>query len=384
MKITILLIFSIFVLLNLKAQVIPIPDKSDTVDLTFKGTSINPYDQGYEKDGKLVLSGYIDVYGSHYSDTSNSNGYQKFPTISPRKDQVGINILQVSAKYQSEHFRGTATIFGGDCPESSWSNYLRFIQEANIGFKLYKKLWLDAGFFRTHFGLESIQPRENMTLSLATTTYYEPYFLSGAKLTWRQSDKLSIQLNAFNSFNQFIEINKNKAVGLSVSYNPNTKIRSTFSTIICDESMNPSLQQLRWYNNACIIYNSKKILWGLEANYGYQTNTSLPLLNKSSFLVSSLFAVKYRFNPKWGTYGRVEFYYDPNEILTGPVMNENHTIVGENLIGLTHGYEFKPIPNSYFRIESRVFKNNGERIFSYYGNPSFFRLEILAGIGFWF
>ena len=120
MKFMLFIPFFLLVISKVNAQVIPIPDKSDTSDMTFKGTSINPYDQGYEKEGKLVVSGYIDVYGSHYSDTSNSNGYQKFPTISPRKDQVGINILQVSAKYQSDHFRGTASIFGGDCPESSW------------------------------------------------------------------------------------------------------------------------------------------------------------------------------------------------------------------------------------------------------------------------
>ena len=245
-------------------------------------------------------------------------------------------------------------------------------------------MWLDAGFFRTHFGLESIQPRENMTLSLATTTYYEPYFLSGAKLTWQKSDKFSVQINAFNSFNQFIETNKNKAVGFSASYSPNKKIRSTFSTIVCNESLISNIKQWRWYNNACLIYNSKKIFWGLEANFGYQSHSTLPTLINPSYLFSTLYAIKYRFNPKWAIYGRSELYYDPNEILTGPVQNFNHQIVGEDIIGFTQGYEFKPIPNSYFRMEIRGLYNFEDYIFSYYGRPSNLRIEILTGIGFWF
>jgi len=157
----------------------------DTVDLTFSGTKINPYSQEYDSTGKWTLSGYIDTYISHYSDTVNSNGFVKFPTIAPRNNQFGLNIIQLSAKYQAKSFRATTTLFTGDCPKAAWSSDFNAIQEANLGFKLCRKLWLDMGFFRTHIGLESIQPRENMTLSLATTTYFEPYFLSGAKSLWK-------------------------------------------------------------------------------------------------------------------------------------------------------------------------------------------------------
>jgi hypothetical protein len=251
---------------------------------------------------------------------------------------------------------------------------------------VYKKLWLDAGFFRTHFGLESIQPRENMTISLATTTYFEPYFLSGAKLTWQQSDKLAIQLNAFNSFNQFVETNKNKAVGLSIAYNPSSNLTTSFSTIVCDESLQGSFRkQLRWYNNLCVVYKTNRWVVGLENNFGMQQNSKLTDTSATATMFSSLLAVKYRITPKWASYLRGEVFFDPDEILTGPVQNEDHQLVGIDLTGGTVGFEFKPIPNSYFRIEGRyLFTRPEETIFTMNGVYSNQRYEIITALGLWF
>ena len=233
------LLFPLFSVSQLQKEFI----NRDTTDLTL-GTKINPYEVEYDTTAKLTFSGYFDTYYAYYTDSINPNGFCKFPTSAPRNNQVGINIIQLSVKYESNNFRGVATVFGGDCPQSSWSSHLNFIQEANAGFRIVKKLWLDAGFFRTHLGLESIQARENVTMSISTTNYYEPYFLSGAKLTWQQSKKLLIQVNAFNSFSQYLETNKNKVVGLSIVYNPTSKIAGVFTSmfwISVENSILPNL-----------------------------------------------------------------------------------------------------------------------------------------------
>lgn len=380
-----LFVLLLFFAFGTKAQLIKW-HKHDTTDMTFSGTKINPYDVEYDTSGKVTLSGYVDTYYSYYSDSSSASGFSKFPTIAPRNNQVGINMLQLSAKYESSQFRGTVTLFGGDCPQASWSNHLNFIQEANAGFRIVKKLWLDAGFFRTHIGLESIQPRENMTMSLATTTYFEPYFLSGVKLTWQQSKKLALQVNAFNSFNQFIETNKNKAVGISIAYVPTNKITATFSSIYCDESPDTmKVKHQRLYNNLCLTYKTSHWILGLESNLGIQTNSVLTDSTKTAVMFSGLIAAKYRITPKWSTYARAEIYEDPNEILTGPIVNPDHQLVGIDLVGGTLGFEFKPIPNSYFRVESRVLHTTAnEKIFYFNNNYQNQRMEFIVGLGFWF
>jgi hypothetical protein len=368
------------------AQLSKLHRNHDTTDLTFSGTKINQYEMEYDTTGKVTFSGYVDTYYAYYTDSSSANGFSKFPTIAPRNNQVGLNILQVSAKYESAKLRGTITIFGGDCPKSSWSSYLNFVQEANVGFRVYKRLWFDAGFFRTHIGLESIQPRENITMSVATTSYFEPYFLSGAKLTWQHSSKLAIQLNAFNSFNQYIETNKNKAIGISVAYSPTSKLSGTFSSIYCNEDpTNASIKRNRLYNNLILTFKSKHWIIGVEGNFGYQTHSNISDSSKSATMFSSLIAAKYRITPQWAFYTRGEIYEDPNEVLTGPIVNPDHQLIGIDAVGATLGIEYKPIPNSYLRIETRCLQTtSNESIFYYQDNYRNKRYELIVGLGMWF
>lgn len=360
--------------------------QADTSDLTFKGTHFNSYNQEYDTTGKVEISGYIDTYYAYYSDTSGAGGYQKFPSIAPRNNQFGLNMLQLSAKYHSDRFRGIATVFFGDTPNSAWSSHLNLIQEAHVGFRLVGKWWIDAGFFRTHIGLESIQPRENITSSIATTTYFEPYFLSGAKLTWQKSDKWSFQVNAFNGFNTFVETNNNKAFGFSASYAPNSKWSVMYNTIVCDESADGSAQnQFRNYNNLIAIYKTTRFTLGLEANAGLQQHSKLGDSSATAYVFSAVAAAKYRVTDHWAIYGRGELFSDPDEILTGPLENENHTLTGLDLMGFTAGIEYKPIPNAFFRIEDRyLLTKSTERIFFTNGSSTNVRNELVVSLGVWF
>jgi hypothetical protein len=101
-------------------------------------------------------------------------------------------------------------------------------------------------------------------------------------------------------------------------------------------------------------------------------------------MFSSLIAAKYRFTPQLASYMRGELFHDPNEILTGPVLNENHATVGLEIAGITAGIEFKPIPNSFLRIECRALSNYNQHIFQYNLAPSKIRSEINFGMGVWF
>lgn len=359
--------------------------KKDTTDLTFTGTRVNPYHQEYDTTGKVKISGYIDTYYSYYTDTVGAGGYAKFPTSAPKNNQFGINIIQISAKYESSRMRGIATLFYGDIPLSAWSQNLNLIQEANVGFRIYKKLWIDAGYFRTHIGLESIQPRENITSSIAMTTYFEPYFLSGAKLTWQQSNKWTYQVNVFNGFSTFIETNKNKAIGVSVAYTGN-QWTHTLSSIVCDEyPSNISQNHFRHYTNYIGVFKTSHIVLGMEANFGYQQNSRLNNPNQTAYLFSGIAAFKYRFTHFIAAYTRAEIFSDPDEVLTGPIENENHNLTGLDILGGTLGFEYKPIPNAFFRIESRVLKTKAsERIFYYNDHSNNIRWEGIASIGLWF
>jgi hypothetical protein len=147
-------------------------------DLTYSGTRLIGR-ESTDSLSQLTTSGYVSTYIAHYSDSVAIGSYEKFPTVAPYSDAFSINIAQLSTRFVSQGARANLTLQYGDIPNSAWSSRFTNIQEANAGIRLVPRLWLDAGFFRTHIGLESIQPRENIASSIAVITYYEPYLMSG-------------------------------------------------------------------------------------------------------------------------------------------------------------------------------------------------------------
>lgn len=356
-------------------------------DLALTGTRlISAESEGEER--KLSFGGYVSTYFASYSDTSGGNGYQKFPTISPRNNAFGLDMALISTRYVSQSLRGTITLHLGDIPSSAWSATYNLVQEANLGFKLGKKWWLDGGFFRTHIGLESIQPRENICQSIALVTYFEPYFLSGAKLSFLASDQVTAQVQILNSFNGFVGQNVRKAVGASVLWTPRSAFSLTSNILYSDGSLKGQSAEPRLYWNTFLNYKTLNWLIGAELNLGIQR--SINPLNPGEGTViekmgSAMVLARRKVLENWFGYGRFEFYRDPDEMLTGPLVNSNHQLIGLQSEGLTLGVEYKPMPNAQFRIESRgLYTRKGEDIFAWNGKSSSARIEILAGMGVWF
>lgn len=367
----------------------PRVQKKNTTDdnLAFEGTRVAEPEALFDSSGRIKINGYVSTYYARYSDSLAHGQYQKFPTSCPLDNSFSVNMIYLGAKYISNRFRGNLALHWGDIANCAWSAKYNMIQEANAGFRVAKGLWFDAGYFRTHLGLESIQPRENITSSIATTTYFEPYFLSGAKLTYYFGTKLAIQGSIFNGFNSFVENNKNKAYGLSMVYSPNSSLSITLNSITCDES--PDIQkrkQKRIYNNVYLFYKSSKFDFGAEFNYGIQENTKLTDTFASATVISALAVGRFHFNKKLSAYMRVEYFDDRNEMLTGPVQNEFHKLVGVHDWGLTPGIEISPIPNSYLRFEYRYLDmiENDETLFYYKGTYRKYRYEAICSLGFWF
>jgi hypothetical protein len=160
-----------------------------------------------DSTASFKISGYADAYYAYYSDSVGTNKYQKFPVISPKSNVFGLNIFQLTAQYTSEKIRAVGTLHYGDIPVSAWSPVYNFIQEANVGFHVCKKIWIDAGFFKTHIGTEALLPKDNIASSLAIITVYEPWFQAGVKLSYAPNDKLSLCLHLLNGYNTFVDNN---------------------------------------------------------------------------------------------------------------------------------------------------------------------------------
>jgi hypothetical protein len=249
------------------------------------------------------------------------------------------------------------------------------------------KLWFDVGYFRTHIGLESVQPRENINSTIAVTTFVEPYYLSGAKLTWQASKYLTVQANAFSQFNGYLENNNNKALGFSAMIDPSSNLSMTLNTITSnDEPEGAAVKKQRWYNDFYLSWRTKRTVLGFEFNYGTQKNSKLDDTTGTATMMSTLLAFKYSIVKKFAVYARGEYCKDPNGFLSGTYTNSVGKASGIDIWGITGGFEIKPIPNSYVRFEyRRLTQNNADGdIFYYNGQFRTYRNEFVFSTGFWF
>lgn len=359
-------------------------DFSDNVLLFNAG--IHKDSSGISGTNNLVISGYIDAYYAWYTDSTSTGGFEKFPTSAPRGNAFGLNIAQISTKYSAEKVRGVVTLQYGDIPQSAWSSQYNMIQEANMGVAVGKKIWFDAGFFRTHLGCESIQPRENINIGVAVTTYFEPYFLSGAKLSYTPTDKLMLQASVFNGFNTFVPINNKKTYGFSATYEWSKKLTSYYNALVSNEFADEvTADKLRIYHDLFAVYKSEKLDAAGEVNFGSQRNSGLADTAGTAYIYSGTIIIKHKFKKNLAWYARYEFFEDSDEILTGPVYNQYHNIVGVNAMGYTLGFEVKPLESAYVRLEGRYLQlTDNEKIFRYHNNYTNERYECLASMGFWF
>jgi hypothetical protein len=328
---------------------------------------------------KLEIGAYLSTYYGLYTEDEQI-GFVKHPTMAARNNQFGLNMAMISLAYQSKTLRSTLSFHYGDIAESTWPAKYNLIQEANAGVELEKKLWLDVGIFRSHIGLESTQPRENITSSMSLANVYEPYFFSGAKLTYNLTSKLSLQLNAFNSFSSIIETNKNKLIGSTIIYSPNKALTFTYNFITGDDTPDSSkVKHQRFYNNFYLTYQKKKWSVGAEFNFGAQNNTKkVDSTNLSNaFMNSSLVVFKHQTFEKIGFYGRVEWFSDVDEMIS---VGAN---MGKYTWGTTCGFEYKPLKNVAMSIEGRYLKSEKAN-FIYNNSLKDNRLEGIFCLDVWF
>lgn len=338
--------------LALKKDRVPKLKLSHDTDLVFARSRLID-DINHLLHPELVIGGYVSTYYATNDDDNLPNGFVQFPTLEPRKNQFSLNMALINMSYRSKNCRGNITLHYGDVPESSWPETFNLIQEANGGFKLFKNVWLDMGFFKTHIGIESFQPRENIASSMSIPNYYDPYFLSGAKLTWMATSKLTLQASIFNGYNEYLDNNRNKAVGFTAVYNANNNLSLTYNLLTCDESPDDSpVKHQRIYNNFYSTLLLNRITIGLDINFGLQQHSLKSDLNRNGFVYGGMLIGKYLLHQKFAMYGRVEYFSDPNQILTGNLDS------GRYIDGTTIGTEFMPLKTVSLSAEWRILESD--------------------------
>lgn len=335
------------------------------------------------ENSDFTFSGYIDAYGAYYTDSVGVSNYQKFPTVSPRSEEFGLNIAMIKANYSSDRIRGVLAFQYGDIPKSSWSETYNFIQEANAGFRIAKDLWLEGGFFRSHIGCEGLLPKENITSSIAIPTYYEPYYEAGFKLNYSPQENLVLNLFVLNGYNLYQDNNFKKSGGFLGTYSFNDNVSLSYANYFGDDTPeSDSIPHFKFINNIFVNYQKNKFRLVGEVDFGFQENSLLSDLNESAWMESGILAVSYQAAKMFDVYLRGEIYNDPDGILSGVFTDQNNDTTGLKSWGITLGAQYKPTENSYIRLEGRSLNTaDAQKIFRWDDENRNYRLECMINMG---
>lgn len=332
------------------------------------------------KNFPLVISGYIDAYYAYYTDSLGTTDYQKFPSVSPRSNQIGLNTICLDFNYDAEKVRATVGLHFGDIPRSAWSGN---IMQAYAGVRLCKKLWIDAGFFRTHVGTEGLLPKENIANSVSLTTYYEPYFESGIRLNYNATEKLAINLFLLNGYNIYEDNNNKKSYGALITYALGENGNIGYSNYIGDDSpQGDTINHLRMLHNLFFNYQITKLKIQIGGDYCTQKNSNITIANKTAAMYSGVIGLKYAICSKFSVYGRGEIFNDEEGFMTGVIIDNTGLNTGYKEWGATLGFEFDPTESSYIKIEARqITMDKDQEIFRWNNKNTNVRMEAMLTLG---
>lgn len=309
----------------------------------------------------------------------NGQTFRPFAHISGRENEFGLNVAQLTGTISwNNAIRGKVTIHAGDIMAQTYN--FQAIQEANIGVCVSENMWIDAGYFLTHIGSESLMPKDNWFSSHSLiTAHAEPYFQSGVKGSY-SGEQLSFALMILNGFGIFNENNDNKTFGWSVGFNPSKDISLGYNAIIGNESPLNSKANTLFLNNI---------------NFEFHPMSNLDLKGQIDILMQDIPDVSKPGETKSGTFigfaaqGRYHLTEKIRAMLRLAYGTNDDGIVGgvsKNFLDASLGGEYKPSPFSYVRLEGRMIsfdEETGKTFIDSDGKATNSRMELILTFGVW-
>ena len=342
-----------------------------------------------ETKGKFKFIGFADAYYAYDFNNTNqtdrgrfNNGGNPFYSHTSH-NQIGINNIMIGAKYDHDRFRMSAILHAGTYVQKNYApepELLKLIYEAFAGIRLVNNLWLDAGIFTSHIGLESAISKDNITLSRSLMAENTPYYESGAKLTYTTNDGKwlfsGLVLNGWQTIQAFQR--PQKALGTQIQFKPlGDKLVLNSSTYFgpaptarysYDSSGSVTSTDLsrggdlltRYFHNFYFTYQlTSKLLVAGAFDIGWQEKR-ISDKSMNTWFNPTIWA-KYKISKSFGVNGRIEHYNDKNGVILATATPNNFQATGYSF-----GLDYSPIEYVMLRIEGRtlmatddVFYNQG-------------------------
>jgi hypothetical protein len=310
-------------------------------------------DSTWKEKTQLNISGFADVFYVYDFNQPQGTERQAFLFNHNRHNEFNLNLVIIKLGLEQKKYRANLALQTGTYTNDNYSSepgLLKIIFEANVGISLNKKknLWLDAGVLPSHIGFESAISMDNWTMTRSILAENSPYFMTGAKLTFKPKEKWEIAGLMLNGWQRIQRLQGNSlpSLGTQVNYSPTENITFNWSTFIGTNDPD-STRRMRYFNN---LYGQFQLSSRLGLITGFDIGTQQRTKNSSVYDLwfSPVIIGQFTINKNWKTAIRAEYYQDETGIIipTGPIN-------GFKTTGLSLNFDYSPTQNITCRLEAR-------------------------------
>lgn len=267
----------------------------------------------------IRFNSFVDMYYA-FDASRPADGERRFTTQSVRHDEANVNLAWLGVTMERARSRARVALQAGTSVQSNYAgeprngassgpDVARFIQEATVGVKLASTVWIDGGIYYSPIGLESWSSSDNLTYTRSLVAEYSPYYLSGVKLSWQATPKLTAQVHVINGWQNISENNRSKALGLRVDYTVSPTVTLSYANFTGNERPVDSRRELRVFNQVMAKGTlSTGAQWQGQVDVGHQGGSEW---------YGVVAIARQPLTSRVAVVGRVERYADPDQVIIG-------------------------------------------------------------------
>ena len=316
--------------------------------------SIQSISQDSTNKSPFSFDAYLETYYSYDLNKPEDNLRPGFLYSHNRHNEFNLNLGFIKAGYNAERMRANLAIGAGTYMNANYSaepSTLRFLYEANVGYKLSakKNLWFDIGIMPSHIGFESAISSSCWTLTRSMMADNSPYYESGAKISYTsENEKWQFAALALNGWQRItrVEGNSMMSFGIQVVYTPSEKITLNYSTFYGTDQPDSSRAKRFFHNLYGIFQLTEKI--GITAGFDIGFEEKSPGSAYKNKWYTPVFIVRYRPHQQWAVALRTEYYNDQNGVII-----KTYTPNGFKTFGASVNIDYTPLKNLSLRFEAR-------------------------------
>lgn len=280
----------------------------------------------FNKDS-IHFSGYTEIYFSQDQHIWEDHERPDFLYSHTSTNHFALNTAVIDFKYSSERVKTQLSLVEGTYANKVTSaEPIGFgaLYVGNISYRLSasKNLWLQAGVFQSHIGLESAIGFSNLSLTRSLAAENSPYYESGLNLQYASNNnKWFASLLLLNGWQTMTLTPQQRRpdIGSQIQFKPNSKITLNHSTYFGEVAVLDSSQTRFYQNFYAQVQLKDKWTIQCQADYGMQ-ETGSNGLNKS--WMTGFVGISYQLNEKLALVGRAEMLRDKNNMVITGVNND--------------------------------------------------------------